>query len=367
MKILIIANSQIVFGRELKTELKKYDHEVSLLDFSSLVLQDSNGNENINYSTSFNRYKNIPKLSMLYRMFYIKKILDENSFEIVNIHFSRWFYLLILPILSKQKYIITFYGSDFYRTSHMVKNIQKPLYKKAYKITFTNPLTKQSFLNYYNHFEDKSYVCRFGLKTLEYIDKNRDKDISLIKKALGYSLDKVIITCGYNSTKAQRHEKIIENILKLPKEAVDQIQFVFPMTYGDNLNKEKIKAILNKTTLDYIVLEDFLYGDDNAYIKLVSDIMINILQTDSFSGSMQEFLYGSNVVITGSWLPYEVFDNEGIEYKKIDNTDQLSDKIIEVLHNIEKDKEKLGKNMEIIYRLSSWNYNIKNWIKVYEN
>jgi glycosyltransferase involved in cell wall biosynthesis len=201
------------------------------------------------------------------------------------------------------------------------------MYKKADALTFTNPLTKDSFLNYYKDFDNKTFVCRFGLTTLDFIDKNRIKNKSEIKNHFGYSQDKMIITCGYNATKAQQHEKIIENLVKLPKELLQGIQFIFPMTYGDNKYKEKIKNILKDTDLDYIVHEDFLYADENAYIKLASDIMINVLETDSFSGSMQEFLYAGNIVITGNWLPYDVLDGEGIVYFKIDAVDDLREKL----------------------------------------
>lgn len=363
MKILIIANSKIVFGKELKKELINIDQgmDVSLLDFEFLTLLDNNNKENTKYSKKFLKYKNIPKLSMFFRMLHIKKVIEENDFDVVNIHISRWFYLLILATLTKQKLIITFYGSDFYRTSNFIKKIQEIMYKKADAITFTNPLTKDSFLKYYNNFEDKSYVCRFGLKTLDYIDKNRDKSTVEIKKSLGYDAEKLIITCGYNSTKAQQHEKIIENITKLDDSLLENIQFIFPMTYGDSKHKENIKSILKTTNLDYIVLEDFLYEDNNAYIKLASDIMINILETDSFSGSMQEFLYAGNIVITGSWLPYELFDKEGIKYYKIHHPNGLKDKLEELCINKDVFFNDLDKNINIIYNLSSWNINIKSW------
>ncbi|MEN4054155.1 glycosyltransferase [Sulfurimonas sp. NWX79] len=367
MKILIIANSKIVFGRELKEELFQKDKniDISLLDFASLTLFDNTNQENQTYSKEFLKYKNIPKISMFFRMLYIKKVIQEYNFDIVNIHVSRWFYLLILPTLIKQKLIITFYGSDFYRTSNLIKDIQKVIYKKADAITFTNPLTMKSFLNYYNNFKDKSYVCRFGLKTLDYIDKNRDKSKTEIKQSLGYNSKKIIITCGYNSTKAQQHTKIIESIKKLDDSLLKKIQFIFPMTYGDNLNRENIKNILKSSNLDYIVLEDFLYKDENAYIKLASDIMINILETDSFSGTMQEFLYANNVVITGSWLPYELFDKEGIKYYKIDDTKELKKTITKIVNNMKEYKRDLLVNQDIIYRLSSWKNCIESWVNVY--
>lgn len=364
MKILIIANSKVVFGKELKYELFLREMDVSLLDFEFLTLFDNQNRIVDKYNKEFGNLKSIPKISMFFRMMYIKKIIKENNYDIVNIHISRWFYLLILPCLIKQKLVITFYGSDFYRTSNFIKKIQTILYKNADAITFTNPSTKESFLNYYKNFENKNYVCRFGLKTLDFIDKNRNIDKKDLRESLKYSLEKIIVTCGYNSTKEQQHDKMIENILKLPKELLLKIQFIFPMTYGDNTNKEKIKNILKQTNLDYIILEDFLYGDNNANIKLASDIMINMLETDSFSGSMQEFLYANNIVITGSWLPYEVFDNEGIQYIKIDDIDVLHLKLEKVIDKDIKTFE-VNKNKHIIAKLSLWNNTIESWIDVY--
>jgi hypothetical protein len=364
LKILIIANSKVVFGKELQLELDNKGFDVSLLDFEFLTMYDKNYNENTTFSELFRKYKSIPKFSMFFRMIYIKKVIQENKFDIINIHISRWFYLIILPWLLKQKLIITFYGSDFYRTSSFIKNIQKLLYKKAHIITFTNPLTKKSFIEYYKDFENKSYVCRFGLKTLDFIDKNRDISKKVLRELLGYDLEKIIVTCGYNSTKEQQHDKIIENIVKLPKNLLERIQFIFPMTYGDSIHKEKIKDILNQTNLDYIVLEEFLYGDNNANIKLASDIMINILETDSFSGSMQEFLYANNIIITGSWLPYEVFDNAGIQYVKIDDINGL---YLELKKVIDSDIQTFdtSKNKNIISKLSLWSNTIESWLDAY--
>lgn len=362
-KTLIIGNSKVVFTRELQGELIEKGMDVYLLDFEYLELYDSKENLERSYATMFSNYKKLPKLHMFFRMMIIKKIITDMKFEVVNIHVARWYYSFILWTLKKKKVVVSFYGSDFYRTSNLSKKLLHPVLKIANIITFTNEKTKDGFLQNHLELKNKVKVCRFGLKTLDFIDKNRDKNKLEIKKHLGYSEDKTIVTCGYNSTKAQQHEKIIENIIKLPQDILENIQFIFPMTYGNNTNKEKIKSVLSKTNLDYIVLEDFLRGDDNAYIKLISDTMINILTTDSFSGSMQEFLYAKNVVITGSWLPYDVFDNEGIVYEKIYSADKLADKLEDTLANLQSHKTNLDKNIDIISKLSSWKYNISNWIE----
>lgn len=365
LKTLIIANSKVVFGRELRDELEQRGKEVYLLDFESLVLEH-NDKMDKRYSNDFLRYKTLPKFHMLFRIYFIAKLIKTMNFELVNIHYSRWVYLFLLPALKRPRFILTFYGSDFYRTSSLVKTIQNFIYKKADALTFTNPSTMDVFTKYYSNYADKSHVCRFGLKTLDYIDKNRLKPKVEMRASLGYSDSKTIVTCGYNATRAQQHQKIIQELVRLDNDVLNKIQVVFPITYGDALYKEEIKNLLQKSGLDYAILEEFLYEDDNAYVKLASDIMINLLETDSFSGSMQEFLYAQNYVITGSWLPYEVFDKEGIVYSKIDSVSALNGTLMRVIERLDIDKGLLKNNKEIISKLSNWRNNIDKWIDVYE-
>ncbi len=364
MRILIISNS-FGFDRDLRDELEQRGKEVYLLDFQSLSLE-YHDNIDMTYANVFLRFKTLPKLHMAFRIYFISKLLRTMEFELVNIHFSSWKYLFFLSALKRFRMIITFYGSDFYRTSSFVKRIQNIIYKKADAFTFTNPMTKDAFTQYYGNYEDKSHVCRFGLKALNYIDKNRLKPKEEMRRVLGYSESKTIVTCGHNATRAQQHRKIIDELVLLGNDVLRKMQFVFPMTYGDIRYREEIKDLLQKSGLDYVVLEEFLCEDDNAYVKLSSNIMINVLQTDSFSGSMQEFLYAGNKVITGSWLPYEVFDAAGIVYTKIDSIHQLVTTLKEILDHPGEEKGAFENNRAIVSMLSSWSANIATWIQVYE-
>ncbi len=365
MKTLMIASLKSTFGRETYHKLLENGVKVSLLDFDTLKLYENDKVIDETYAKRFLKYSKLSKIHLIIRILFIAQVISKNSFKAINIHFVYIYYIVIFPILKKNNVIYTVYGSDFYRMNPLKRWLQKFLYQKAKMITFTNPLSQKSFLEYYCAFEDKVKVCRFGLGTLDFIDKNREKNKAEIKQTLGYSQSKIIVTCGYNATKAQQHELMIEQLCTIKSEILSKIQFIFPMTYGDTLYKESIKNILQKTNLDYIILEDFLFEDNNAYIKLASDVMINMLQTDSFSGSMQEFLYANNLIITGSWLPYKVFDDEGIVYYKIDSLGGLGKKLIEVVLDL--DKGIMVVNIPIIYKLSSWKNTIKSWIEVYES
>lgn len=366
MRVLLIASTTDAFGRDLKSELSEKNIEVNILDFESLNLIDNKCEVNIKYKERLSVVKRNSKIRMLYRMWLIAKVIKEGNFDLINIHVSRWVYLVILPWLYKCNFVITFYGSDFYQTSRQIKKIQTILYKNAKAITFTNPLTLKEFSRFYNDFCQKSYVCRFGLRTLEFIDKNRDAGKMVLKKRLGYNTEKIVVTCGYNSTKSQRQEKIIDAIKKISPCVRERCQFVFPMTYGEASHRDEIKKILAETDLDYIVFEDFMYADDNANIKLASDIMINLLETDSFSGSMQEFLYANNVVITGCWLPYDVFDEAGIQYIKIQRIEELSRALTNLIMSGVRNYD-TSRNPAVVASLSSWPNTIGAWVSVYQN
>lgn len=365
MKILLIASTTDVFGRGLKCELVKKKMDVSLLDFETLTLIDKEEKIVDKYAKLHSKFKFIIKFNMFFRLWLIKKVIQEAGADIVNIHVSRWFYLMILPWISRSGLIVTFYGSDFYRTTGWVKRLQTILYIKANALTFTNPVTRLSFLEFYKDFSYKSYVCRFGLEALDFIDKHKGARKIDLKNNIGFSTKKIVVTCGYNSTKSQQHERIIGAILKLPSNVLEKFQFVFPLTYGDNSQRLKVKEVLKSTDLDYICLENFLYSDDNAYTKMASDIMINVLETDSFSGSMQEYLYANNVVITGDWLPYEVFDKAGLKYIKISDFDEVTMWLMNFAEFGVNNFDTAG-NDEIIGILSRWDSVIDSWLSVYE-
>jgi len=367
VQVLIIANSSIVFGKELRNELLEKAYEVSLLDFASLELLEGNTLNN-KFSNVFSKFKKLPKISMLFRMYYILKVIKKGEYDVVNIHYNRWFYKVIMHYFksTKTKLVISTYGSDFYRASSKIRNRLRSIYKVADAVTFTNIATKEEFVKYYNAFEGKSHICRFGLKTLDFIDKNRELSKEKMQRRLGYDSSKIIVTCGYNATSAQQHFKIIESLEKLDEAFLNRCQFIFPLTYGDASYGEKVIQRVEGSKRNSKVLKDFLYQDDNAFVKLASDVMINILKTDSFSGSMQEFLYAGNVVITGSWLPYKTFDESGIVYEKVDSSEEIALKLKYVIDNLDVLKARTTPNASIIAKLSSWSQNIDSWIKVYE-
>ena len=139
------------------------------------------------------------------------------------------------------------------------------------------------------------------------------------------------------------------------------------MTYGIDLNYTlKIKKLLKEYCLKYMFINDFLSYERLSSLRICSNLAILPLETDSFSGTVQEYLYTENVLISGSWLPYDLFKKKGVYYETIDNFEDLPEKIKYCINNYDMLKEKTKINKQIIWKLSSWDSNIDNWINLYK-
>ena len=62
------------------------------------------------------------------------------------------------------------------------------------------------------------------------------------------------------------------------------------------------------------------------------------------SGSMLEHLSARNIVITGSWLPYDCLDQWGIFLRRIDRLELISNELYDVLNNFVVYKELCDEN-----------------------
>lgn len=300
---------------------------------------------------------------------FIKKIQKLKFYDVIHIHY-------VTPLFAKyakqlkskcEKLIVTIWGSDYYRSDYQVRQLQKILYDEADLITFDNEETMEDFIKFYgNNFINKTTVNRFGLTALEYIDKIRNINKEILKEQYEIPKNSIVVTCGYNATKAHNHIQIIQELNKIKEKLPNNLFFIFPMTYGKEQEYIiEVKELLNKCGFKYKILEDFMNFDEVALYTKITDIMIQVQTTDTLSASMQEQIYSGNIVITGEWLPYKILENKKIFFIKVNKFDELGNKLIEIINNLEYYKEKCKDNPEKIYKLSSWNETIYSWYNSY--
>ncbi|MFR1708044.1 MAG: methyltransferase domain-containing protein [Clostridium sp.] len=358
-KILLICNFYSVYMEQYIEELgNKLD-----IKFDILTVDDEYNNERNNISRFINKvyiYKTKEEF---------ENILDNMEYyDFIHIHYLHSFYGEFYEKIkiASNKIIITIWGSDFYKANEQEKIRLKNLISISDKITFDNEVTMDEFCNYYKNTRKKSRVCRFGLKVLEYIDKLEELDKETIKSKLGVPANSIIVTCGYNADIYQQHLSIIESIKNTIKLISQDVYFIFPMTYKiDEIYLKSIKARLEVSGLNYKVIDEFMNYEEIAMLEKATDIFIQVQTSDTLSATMIENLYCKNIVITGSWLPYQPLKENGIEFIEVDMVDQVGDKLIWTIENMQKLQPNYDYNNKIISNMCLWKHTASDWKELY--
>lgn len=377
MKILIVGNGNHQLIRGLVTNLKKAWSSTDRLRidvFSNIVIPEKNKEiyDKVVYSfpekwniniRGVNRALAPIKLKLCFRKL-------ENDYDIINIHFIEENLIWIKENFSYKgkKLLLTFWGSDFYSANPKTRNNLGNLIKLADGVTFTNSKMANEVREYYKPASFKTYICKFGLIPLEKLKELNDKGRSI--EILNLPDDKIIITIGYNLSQGQQHLDIFDELDKNIKllDIKEKLFFIIPLTYGvDAKYKRGLLHRLHSFKYQYITLTNYLSDIDVAHLRNATDIFIQLQKTDQFSGSMTEHLYAGNIVITGSWLPYEEMKQRGVFFYEVDRITQLSSILHNVVININPEKLKFTKNKEAISHFGFWENNIQNWIKLYLN
>ncbi|MDD7795331.1 glycosyltransferase [Clostridium sp. 'White wine YQ'] len=357
-KCLVICHFFSVYTKNFLINLK-----ASLdIEFDLLTMDENYRRDKI--SDSLNEvfiYKSLNEMKDILR--------DIKVYDIIHIHFLAPFYGQVFNEIREKctKLIVTVWGSDFYRTISEDKKYQEKIIEVADNINFGNGDTLKEFDNFYNNrYSQKLSVCRFGLIQLDYIKRFMKEGKDKIKKELKCPQNSIIITCGHNASPAQNHILLIESLIRIKDKLPDRCYFLFPMTYGDGDIVNKVSEKLCESGLKYMILDEFLSDEDVAKLRVISDIMIHVQTTDQLSGSMQEYLYAGNVVITGSWLPYEIFKNKDVYLLEVNRVEDVGEKVIYAIENLEKLIVNCEENKEKIWNMTSWKKVIDTWRNVYK-
>ena len=224
----------------------------------------------------------------------------------------------------------------------------------------------ENFSSKFNWKKNNLKLCRFGLAPLDILQElTATKAECKIK--LNWNVAKLAMTIGYNLSPFQNHLNILKQFENEEiQELKDRIQLVIPITYPKNERyKTQILEKLNQLPFEYVFYDAFLDDETIAYIRKASDLMIQLQVTDQFSGSMQEHLFTRNIVITGSWLPYDTIKKRGGWFIEIGNFEDLKAALPDLINNFEKYEQKTAPNPRVVSELSSWEKNIKDWISLY--
>lgn len=377
MRILLIGDPNHVFVAHLAQWLKKSKSGVTVdvLSFSpGIKIKEAYAGfyHQVIPFTGNPLLARLRKIGVLYQLLCLYFILRglKGKYDVCNVHYIYDQYRFLKNPLKHvaPRLILTIWGSDYYQERHTTR--LRALYKVAGCISFTNGEVRQLFLQQYPDIPHaKLYECRFGLEPLEYLSGLKPETVDAVARRYRIDRDKIKITIGYNAREHQQHLQIIDSITMCRELSglKDKIRFIFPLTYPrDPAYIALLKSRLEGWDYEYRLVTDFLTEEEVAGLRELSDIMIQLQRTDQFSGSMQEYMWTGNIIITGDWLPYQSLLEKGAVMHRIPDVQRAGGELFRIVQDFSREKAFTVVNRSIVETFSCWGKNIPGWYAMYE-
>lgn len=294
-----------------------------------------------------------------------------NEYDIINFHsISPGTLPFIRAIKPDKKIILSFWGSDLYQING-IKNYyeQLEMIKRADSITVMNyEMELMVLAKFGSVLKPKIVRSLLGIDDNLYdlIDevKSSQVDRDFLKK---YNIpeNKIKITICYCGNPICNHLPILTELEKIDNERKEKIHLLVPMTYG-NFSKnylEEVKLKLDQAKISYTLFEKFLSLDELLKLRVASDIMIMMNNSDALSASVNEALYAENLLISAVWLPYSPFRLAKIYFYETDFL-KLGETVSFAVDNFENIKIDLVKNPPRVKSVGAFNYNWQKWLSI---
>lgn len=381
MRLLIIGNALSPYTIYFAKYLKGYDAGITLDIIHTNTMNNSVFPEEFHdlfytvfrYKTQRGILSKIPKVRAV--VFWLQKKLlirrvnrKLKNYDVICLHALTPINIQVFRFLRPglQLVVGAIWGSDFYKRGGYESDVFNMM-DSCDRIIVPNPKMQEDIISAHSVAESKFRHCIFGAQPLEELNKLIAVDPIVAKKRLFQCANYFVITCGYNGHSNQQHLDIINSFGAIKSQLPQNLLLVFPMTYGgESSYKERVKHQLESLGLNYTILENYLSEEDNASLRISTDLFIQVQKTDALSGSMREHLYAQNLVLTGAWLPYETLKNDGVYFEEINDMSSLSEKIAYILSNFSTLKVRV-KTCNTINKFEKfrWPICIKDWYKVF--
>ena len=251
MRFLVVGDaSSMHIYNYIKTVLLPKGHKVGVLTLSTQPIRENflqfykeNGVEV--YSLAEKGYKGLNNTSLPYRILNLwrktRLMKSVPQTDVCHVH-SVYKTSLMLVLKNKRKFkklILSYWGSDIRDKSDATLELREKCFDIADAITVTVEQTLNDFREIHgNKYDDKLSICRFatdGLNCIKTISEECTR--AQCREAYNVPEGKIVVACGYSATPEQHQDKILEELMKLPKELRQKIYAIVPMKYGRN-NKQ---------------------------------------------------------------------------------------------------------------------------------
>lgn len=296
------------------------------------------------------------------------------QYDVFHFHFMQYSYLReLFMVPANKKIVCTFWGSDLLRTNDLLNFyfVKKALQKSTVITCQSDELREIILSKFGRELFDKIRISIFPVNETIYdqidLQWGQTRQIEDFKAQHSYDAEKINVLIGHNGSLANNHLKIIDALQNLRNR--EKIHLIINLNYAITEDQKKeytksLKLALDLTGCTYAILGKFFVNGELASSRLASDIFIHAPVSDALSGTMLELLYASNVVFTGSWLPYKTFRAAGLHYHEINALGELGEKLDRAVENFEAEKNRARQNKALVRKAFINEGIVNNWAEI---
>lgn len=306
----------------------------------------------------------LPILSSLCSIIDFKKSINNYSiagYDIISIQYVTSLYLFNLRDIKRmgEKLVLSPWGSDVFRINCLEKRLLRRLYTSADYVTLLTKDFGGFIIKSFGISQEKCVYLDYGSDPIDTIISNIDIISKNEAKAqLGIPNDSYTITCGTNSSPAQRHVKIIEELVKAKSQLPSNVVI---MVMLGRTTKEYDNSVLKKledSHFKYIYFDRRLSEWEMFLWRRATDMLIHAQVSDSNSVSIQEAMLCDSIIVNGDWMRYPHHEKYGIPYYLFHSFEDLSGVVIEA---IQSPTIQVSKSLKEDINKMAWSYLIKDW------
>ena len=315
----------------------------------------------------------VEKMNIIKLQWSLLKLHYRSHFDIVDIHFPKEIVKYAMPILRimTKNIVITPWGSDVMRVEDKkeIKTLTK-IYSKAEHVTVgkESSIGKCAIAKF--KVDPKKMVkLGWGGEFFDFIQENAQNVTTETAKERFGLIGKFVITCGYNTQPAQRHEGIVNAIYEVKDQLPDNLTLLFPFTYArrpendryTNTITEKAKAL----GFNVVVVDEYLDMMDLLKLRMATDVFVHVQDTDAGSRCVMEYVLCNKRIVHGAWVNYAYLeDYKPSCYFPVDKMENLGSVIVKACNA---KVEELPQEVRSIILERGWNNKMTHWNAFFES
>lgn len=369
--VLVIGNSKSIWIKEYVNNIHyAFGNKVYLTDYYGLSPSEKQYYESLGAIILDVHHPN-KAIRMVKCCFVLLRFAKQNAgqIDLLDIqsppHSIQSMILSKLINILKTKTITTFWGSDILRLTYTEAQYLITILDKSDCINIGTKQMQQAFNQFFGEkYNNKCVRVLFGSPAIDYIRKCKESS-ETCKDLLGLDSSKITLAIGYNGNKEQQHLKVIEALANISKEEKKALQIIIH-TSG-SIDEEYLNTIVNamiNSDICYKVLNDSYDLETIARLRIATDIIIHAQITDGFSGSIRESVFAGAVLMNPSWINYDRFDNDGVDYIKYSSFEEIPQAVEKLLSGRIAINTENNKNL--VYKEYSWEAVREKWAEIFD-